>query len=120
MPFTLSFPNLKEAEPYTGLVDEEEVYEAVREEVTKAISDGLLYDPTQFTPEGYDEEDDQDGTIWNEAINDAIDHAVMMATPQIFEELWIRYREGECDIAVDNTTTSKLPDGTIIALTEES
>lgn len=123
MPFKLWFPGHPEYEPYTGLIDEDDVYEALKEEVTKVISDGVLYDPTEFTPVGYDSEQDQDGTIWNEAINDAIDHAVTMTLPQIHKELWQRYQigeHGEQDIAVDNTTTSKLPDGTIIALTEES
>jgi hypothetical protein len=127
MPFKLWFPNNKDAEPYTGLVDEEDVYEAVKEEVEKAISDDVLYDPSEFTPTGYDEEQDQDGTIWNEAVHDAIEHETMMATPQIFKELWQRYESyadgrgdtAEIDKAVDNTMFSKLPDGTKIALTEE-
>jgi hypothetical protein len=132
MSFKLWFPGReKEYEPYTGLVDEEDVYEAVKEEVEKAISelgsDG--YEPIWadgMSPEPVEVIDSYSSEEWSRLCEEADtrgkDHAVMMATPQIFKELWNRYKmteDGETDIAVDNTTFSKLPDGTHIALTEE-
>lgn len=39
MSYRLTFPGQREAEPYTGLEDEEDVYAAIKEEAEKIVND---------------------------------------------------------------------------------
>ena len=141
MSFTIFFPKQgQEDGAYTYLDDEEDIYEVIKDEVRQSISD--------MGSEGYDllspdfpweassgntyttEEEILDAT--EEPLADleeythlcherGIDQAVTMWAPGIHKDLWVRYRSteyGTQDVAVDDTTYAKLPDGTTIALKE--
>jgi hypothetical protein len=136
MAFKLGF-NERNAEPYTGLVDEDDVYEAIIEETRKAIagmgSDGYdLVWPADLIKRAGGEDKisdyldgmpgDETSRLTLEAHDRGVEQATRLAAPSIHKELWIRYRQtssGEVDTAVKNRTTSKLPDGTTIWLEEE-
>jgi len=136
MSFTLFFPSQGTDGAYKDLVEEHEVYEAVIEEVKKAIndmgSDGYDLDLPPFpwtgpSGERYESQEeleqgsDSDQTEWVMLGHGrGIEKAARLWAPQIFNDLWIRYRAGEGDVAVDDTTYAKLPDGVMIALKEET
>lgn len=136
MSFTVFFPRQGDDGAYTHLEEESEVYEVVNAEVRQSISDmgsngyemllpewpwtasnGKTYHSTEEI------EQDEDAHIeWTMIGHErGIDQATSMCAPDIFKALWVRYRtteQGENDIAVDNTTYAKLPDGVTIALKE--
>lgn len=125
MTFTLFFPNNKDAEPYRFLEDEEEVYAAIKEEVEKCgedMAEPIWDDGTEGLPFSTlpDNEDESMRRI-AKAYKRGVDAFATLHAPSIHKELWVRYREGEepRDIAINNITYSKLPDGTAIALKEE-
>lgn len=138
MSFTVFFPAQKADGAYKHLDEEHEVYEVVADEVRQSISDmgsegyELLLPEWPYTAECNDktyhsteeiEQDEDAHTEWVMLGHErGIDQATSLWAPGIFKALWVRYRtteHGESDIAVDNTTFAKLPDGTTIALKEE-
>src|SRR3954464_1618407 len=138
MSFTIFFPRQGDNDgTYTRLADEEDVYDVVLAEVRQSISDmgsygydldlpawpytaecnGKTYHSTEEI-----EQDEDAHTEWTMLGHErGIDHATSMCAPEIFKALWVRYRtteHGEHDIADNDTTYAKLPDGVTIALRE--
>jgi hypothetical protein len=119
MTYKLSF-NSREAEPYTGLEDEEDVYAAIKEEASKVVSDGgaFMYEPVYSNPGHLDpvlrdamSESDR-AQVDNEAHQTGMEQATAYWAVRAKEELWTM----ELD---EGPTKFKFPDGTTIILTME-
>lgn len=126
MSFTLFFPSQPNDDgAYKELIEEHEVYEAVLEETRMAISGmgsggyDLVWPENADVAHINDLPEQEQTDLVMKAHDAGIEQATRLHAPQIFNDLWIRYREGEGDKAIRDTMYSKLPDGTTIALREE-
>lgn len=125
MSYTIFFPGSKDAEPYKGLEDEEEVYAVVKKEVRQSVvdmgSDGYdliwpehivqTYDDIEAWLETLDEEAQQQAVA--DAHEAGIDRVAVPTAVSVFESLWRLHKDDQ------EFTSDKLPDGTKIALKEE-
>lgn len=119
MSYKLSF-NSKDAEPYTGLEDEEDVYAAIKEEASKVVSDGGsdMYEPVYANPGDQDPvlrdamSDSDRAQVDNEALQAGMEQATALWAVSAKEALWTT----ELD---EGPTTFKFPDGTTLILTSE-
>lgn len=104
MTFILIFPGQKEAEPYIDLHDESDVYNAIKEEAEKIVSDNMA----DFVEDPQDE--------------NAIELAVSALAQTAHKNLWVRFRvDGtgkEQDHADDAGTTHTTMHGVKLALVE--
>lgn len=138
MPFELFFPgNEEEYGSYRDLMGEDDVYEVIREEVKKVVSDqgSDAYEPLfengipdlPANWEDLSEEKQMELTL--DAHERGIEHATSVLSPPIHSDLWLRFpvktdrQIGDAlmtdDIADDDGVThSTLPDGTRVALRE--